>query len=750
MDDILSGLNQPQIKAVTAPSGPVLVLAGPGSGKTRVLTRRLAYIINNLGVAPFHILSMTFTNKAAKEMQTRVEAMLGNAMSGIWLGTFHSICARILRREAAYLPVGQNFVIYDGNDQETLVKNALESMGISPKQFYPGGILSSISKVKNEMLTPDTMPVLDYRDEIVQRVYGIYQAKLTASNALDFDDLLLCTAQMFAKHQDVRDRYARRFEHILVDEFQDTNQAQYALLRALAGHHNNLFVVGDEDQSIYRWRGADYRNVLRFESDYPQCTKILLEQNYRSSQTVLDAARAVIDNNDHRTPKALFSDRGAGEKIKLYEAEDDQLEAAFVVDTISQALASRRAQGGDFAVMYRTNAQSRLLEEAFLRSNLAYRLVGAQRFYGRREVKDVISYLRLVQNPNDEISLARVINVPPRGVGDKTLLTLQQRANALNQQVGQVLLDLVKGDKSEHWSLFPRRSAVALADFASRLAGWQADKDRMSLADLFDRILEQVGYKEYIDDQSEEGEDRWGNVEELRRLAVECEEMTAFLERVALVSDQDTLPEDASVPTLLTLHAAKGLEFPEVFILGLDQGLLPHSRSKDDPEEMAEERRLFYVGLTRAQRKLYLVRARRRGYHGRYEETVESPFLSEIPENLYSEKRKRSRGYRYEALDDDGSASWGYRERSSSSYRSTYSSGTARATSPAPKPRSAPVVQARYACNQRVRHPMYGEGWVMESRVEDGDETVDVSFDSVGFKRLVASLANLEIIEKKK
>ena len=421
--------------------------------------------------------------------------------------------------------------------------------------------------------------------------------------------------RLLADHADIRDAYAHKFEHVLVDEFQDTNTAQYELLRLLSSYHGNIFVVGDEDQSIYRWRGADYKNVLRFEKDYPDSRKILLEQNYRSTRTVVETARAVIDRNTARTRKNLFSERPEGLKITLFEAMDDHAEAAYVVDTIAQLISSRQANAGDLAVMYRTNAQSRLLEEAFIRSGMPYRLVGAQRFYGRREIKDVISYLRLASNPADEISLARAIGVPPRGIGDKTLTTLALAAQRAGMPPGEVLLDLGRNaDGSRFWEEFKGRGAALLADFGAMLANWQKLAAEVPLPALFDAIVADSGYQAYLVDGSEEGDYRWENVMELRRLAFEFQELglIPFLENLALVGDQDTVPEQAEAPTLLTLHAAKGLEFNTVFITGLDEGFLPHSRSRDDPEEMAEERRLFYVGLTRAKDRLYLVRAEQR------------------------------------------------------------------------------------------------------------------------------------------
>ena len=428
--DFLDKLNPQQRQAVTAGAGPILVLAGPGSGKTRVLTQRVAYLIANEGVRPYQMLAVTFTNKAAREMGNRVRDMLGElASDGLWLGTFHSICARLLRRESEHLPFDASFVIYDDDDQQRVVKAAIRDLNLDEKTYRPQSVHGAISRAKNDLIFPEEYPTQTYRDEVVKRVYQRYQELLKQNNAVDFDDLLLWTAHLLSEFPTVREKYAQRFRHVLVDEFQDTNFAQYVLLKHLASGHNNIFVVGDPDQSVYRWRGADYRNVQRFEQDFPDAQVILLEQNYRSKQTILNAAMAVIDRNPHRRRKNLFSERGAGDKVTYYEALDDYSEAAFVVDTIASLVAGNKVQPGNCAVMYRTNAQSRLLEEAFLQARLPYRLVGAQRFYGRREVKDIIAYLRLVHNPADEISLDRVINLPPRGIGDKTIDVLRAWAD---------------------------------------------------------------------------------------------------------------------------------------------------------------------------------------------------------------------------------------------------------------------------------------------------------------------------------
>src|SRR5688572_15138659 len=613
--DFLDKLNPQQRNAVTAADGPVLVVAGPGSGKTRVLTQRIAHLIANEGVRPWQILAVTFTNKAARSMEERVKHLLPDqAIEGIMLGTFHSICARLLRREAEHLPIESNFVIFDSDDQERIVKTIIREFNLNDKLYRAASVHGAISRAKNELIGADDSPINTYRDEVVKRVYTEYQKRLIASNAVDFDDILVYTARLLEENPTVRDKYAQRFRHVLVDEFQDTNLAQYALVKHLASHHKNIFCVGDPDQSIYAWRGADYRNIRRFEQDFPDAQTILLEQNYRSRQNILDAAMGVIDRAQNRKKKKLFSDRGEGEKIFFYEARDDYGEASFVVDTIAQLVASGDFEPKDCAVMYRTNAMSRLIEEAFLQARLPYKLVGAQRFYGRREVKDVISFLRLVHNPADEAAIGRVINIPPRGIGEKTLTTLHLVARQNNVNAGGILLDLARGAESPHYKSFTGRAAIPLADFGGMLSNWTAHAPTDTVPELFDRILRDINYKEYIvEDDSEESLDRWENVQELKRLAMEYSTRTLdeFLENVALVADQDTIT-DSNAPTLLTLHAAKGLEYGAVFIVGLDDGIIPHSRSFDEPEQMEEERRLFYVGITRAKDRLYLLRSEER------------------------------------------------------------------------------------------------------------------------------------------
>jgi DNA helicase-2/ATP-dependent DNA helicase PcrA len=738
--DYLNELNPRQHMAVTADSGQTLVLAGPGSGKTRVLTYRIAYLVQAMGVRPYHILAVTFTNKAAREMGARLANLLDSSVNDLWLGTFHAMCARLLRREADYLPFSNSFVIMDADDQLQIIKQAIKDLNLEKQEKKPTFILTTISNAKNDLIQPQDFIVDDNdRKKNIPKIYKRYQELLKISNAVDFDDLLLWAVRLLQENPAVKENYNHRFEHILVDEFQDTNRAQYELLRLLAGPQAGMFVVGDEDQSIYRWRGADYHNVERFQQDYPQAAKILLEQNYRSTQTVLDAARAVIDRNTHRTRKKLFSDRGKGERIICHEAKNGSYEANYVVDTIQRLIKNREIGGGDVAIMYRTNAQSRLLEEAFIRQGMPYRLVGAQRFYGRSEVKDIIAFLRLIQNPIDEISLLRVINIPPRDIGTTTQSYLVSLAHKLNLSAGDLILDLATfGSNSQFAQFFKTRKISCLSEFGKKIRHWQEqNENENNLVSLFDLIISDVNYQEYLSNDTEKGTERWENVQELRRLAIEYQErgLTDFLETIALVADQDTLSENGNVPTLLTLHAAKGLEFSHVFIVGLDEGLLPHSRSFGDEEEMAEERRLLYVGMTRARNRLYLVRAKERfeldylrTENNRYEFGTRSRFLIDIPAELVqTTSPSHVTAYRMPA------PSWNEARQPQNTFQRQAAA-------------SAPPAQQRFKPMMRVRHVTFGDGVVLESRLEDGDETVSVHFESVGLKRLAASLANLEII----
>ncbi len=760
--EYIDQLNPRQHEAVTAGTGQTLVIAGPGSGKTRVLTQRIVYLMRVMGVRPYNILAVTFTNKAAKEMQTRIEGTLGESVQGsMWIGTFHAICARILRREAGALPFDSNFVIMDADDQQSLIKRIVKELSLDDKAFRPNALRNSISAAKNNLQFPEDMPRSNYREETLYRVYERYQKALLNSNSLDFDDLLLWTHKLLHDNPQIRENYGRRFHHVLVDEFQDTNTVQYQLLKQLASVNLNLFAVGDEDQSIYRWRGADYRNIMQFEKDYPECRKILLEQNYRSTQNVLDAAGGVIDRNKNRTPKKLFSDRGSGDLIALYEAEDDRDEARFVADTIQTLIKNGNAKGSDFAVLYRTNAQSRLFEDAFLYRGMAYRLVGAQRFYGRREVKDIIAYLRLVYNLHDQISLTRVINTPTRGIGAKAVENLNLAAYESQKSAGEILQDLGRlGPESVYWPQMGR-SALNLADFGAKLNGWQEQMNGdPSIVSLMDRIIRETGYQSWIEADNDGEDDRWDNIEELRKMAFEYEErgISDFLQNLALVSDQDTLGENIDSPTLMTLHAAKGLEFNRVFIIGMDDGVLPHSRSFDDPEEMGEERRLFYVGITRARNSLTLTRAETRVSFGVPESMIRSRFLNDIPQELIRElntagasrtSAQKARASRWEntpswsrSAFNAGSRGTSTYTRSSEPIRRTGASFT-RTASSAPAAAAKPDAASQFKPLDKVRHPTWGEGTILESKIEGGDEILTVQFASVGLKKLVAGMTKL-------
>ena len=720
----LEELNEQQIKAVKANPGPVLVLAGPGSGKTRVLTHRVAYVIGELGVRPYHVMAVTFTNKAADEMRERVAQLLGRDIHGLTLGTFHATCARFLRTEAEHLPVDSNFVIFDADDQVRLVKRIIQDLNLDDKRYRPRGVHGAISSAKNELYLPEEFPINTYRDEVVARVYERYQNQLLTSNAMDFDDLLLWMAVLLSDHPQIREKYARRFEHVLVDEFQDTNMAQYTLLNHLASYHENIFVVGDSDQSIYRWRGADYRNVMRFESDFPEARIILLEQNYRSTQNILDVAMSVIDRNPNRTQKSLFTDRGSGKRVIVQELYDDREQAEYVVQTITNLIHTKKAEPGDFAVMYRTNAQSRLLEEAFLSANLPYRLVGAQRFYGRREVKDIIAYLRLILNPDDIVSLTRIISTPPRGIGTKTYASLRTQSQQLGITPGQLLLLLADPEAEVH-ERFSSRADRVLTRFGELLVSWRAEQGEIPPVETLEKVLTDVDYRTYNEDGSEEGAERWENVIELKRLASEYQTvgLTEFLEDVALISDQDTLEDESPAPTLLTLQATKGLEFPRVFIIGLNDGVLPHKRSFEDPEAMQEERRLFYVGITRAQDQLYLSHALNQYTYGYMEPSQPSRYYRDIPPDLREEGGNHRLG-EYQTRSSQVIRPWEDEEEEE------------------PEP-----VEKKYHPGLKVEHPKWGKGMVLNSKIQDDDEVVDVYFDQVGLKKLIASLAKLSSLE---
>ncbi len=744
--DLLSQLNPAQRKAVEIIEGPVLVLAGPGSGKTRVLTYRVAYLLKEVRIAPHNVLAVTFTNKAAREMRDRLGTLVGEEkLRDLTIGTFHATCARFLRRDGERVGLGSGFVIFDEDDQSALIKQILKDLNLNDKVYRPGAVLGSISRAKNEMIGPEQYIAPTYWHEAVRRIYQRYQQLLRDNNAVDFDDLLNYTVQLFQEHSDVLTRYQRRYVYLHVDEFQDTNVSQYTIVRLLAGKYHNIFCVGDEDQSIYAWRGADYRNVQRFREDFPEAKVVLLEQNYRSTQTILDVAHSIIRRNSTRTDKRLWTENVRGIPIEIFEAYNEQEEAQFVVDEIARLVKQGKYKPGQFAIFYRTNAQSRTIEEAFVRRGMLYRLVGATRFYQRREVKDLLAYLRLIHNPNDTISFNRILNVPPRGIGRKTQEDLQHVAERLHVPL-RTALQMIKQEEaaaqngqetegerkpSPFAQYFDTRTRRVLIAYANILEELHAAKDTIPVTDLFDRLVERIGYEEYLRDGSREGEDRWANVMELRTVTRDFNlsdpgtGLAEFLEHAALISDVDALAQKEDVPVLMTLHMAKGLEFPVVFIVGMEEGIFPHSRSFDEPLQMEEERRLCYVGITRAKERLYLLYAFRRSHYGESEPGEPSRFLKDIPREFVKTKGSEKRTSLEELLSE-------LKQRKQTSWESV------RTAEPPPQ-----TVQ-QFATGDKVRHATFGDGVVVSSKMNGNDEELTVAFGDKGIKRLIASFAKLE------
>ncbi len=763
--DILAELNPKQREAVETIEGPLLIVAGPGSGKTRVITHRIAYLVRVAGVRPYRIAAVTFTNKASREMRLRLDTLLGPSARDLTAGTFHSFCAMILRREGGNIGLDNNFAIYDDSDQVSLIKRSMKEVDVDPKRFSPRAIQSAMSNAKSVLLGVEGfgMKKETYFDEIVHRVYERYDHLISQSGAVDFDDLLLKTYFLFENFPDVTRKYQERYVHFMIDEFQDTNVVQYAIARQLSQSYRNLCVVGDPDQSIYSWRNADIRNILSFQSDYAEAKIIALEENYRSTQTILDAARSVIAANSQRVDKNLWTKNGQGVPIVVKEEYNEQDEAQSVVKEIQSLTRSEGYDLGDIAVMYRVNAQSRALEESCLRYGVPYQVVGGQKFYQRQEVKDLAAYLRLVANPHDDVALARVVNVPTRGIGQRTLdeLTRIARGSSISMfaaietitQAGEQAQALGNNTSNP----FAPRSAKALVNFHDLVSRLVDESKNLDLIELIDLTLERTGYKRYLLEDAERGEDRWENIQEFRSSARDflqlgiVEGLTAFLESVSLVSDIDTFEEKAEAMTLITLHQAKGLEFPVVFMVGMEEGILPHIRSMDDASEMEEERRLCYVGVTRAKDRLYLLRAFRRGFRGGSEPSVPSRFLADIPQELIlvpgqadpMPKAKPTMGW------TPGSG-----KKSPTRANSTAIGSVRRIqrNDDAPKPRrtrDAPApAKPTFATGDKVRHSKFGEGIVMSSTPSGGDFEVTVAFkDSNGVKRLLLSFAPLEKME---
>jgi DNA helicase-2/ATP-dependent DNA helicase PcrA len=796
---ILEGLNPAQHDAVVHAEGPLLILAGPGSGKTRVIAHRIAYLIDEQGVSPGAIMAVTFTNKAARELRARVEALLGPVARGITLGTFHAVCSRILRIDGETIGVPRGFVIYDDADQMALMKRVCNEYSLEPRQYPPRAILSVISRAKSELIGPDAYAkkVASYFEEITSRCYGRYQAMLTENGALDFDDILMKTVELLRDHQDVQEKYMDRYRHVLVDEFQDTNIAQYVLAKAIAPPPDaNICVVGDPDQSIYSWRSADIRNILNFERDYPKATVVRLEQNYRSTQTILDGATRIIAANKQRKDKALWTEKGPGDPIVVYEAYNQEEEAAFVANEVKRLTKGSGLRLGDVAVMYRTNAQSRALEERFVSDRLPYRLVGGTRFYERREIKDLLAYLRLVLNPFDSISLDRVLNVPPRRIGDRTQQELRSWAQSLgvpaytalqllagvtaaegspggsaegaaplpggvggvppvlsDSGAEQTERDVQRGpvingrlpsmDAPAIASPFANAARVSLVAFLTLLNELIAGAPSRTVSQLLTLVIEKTRYRDYLTDAFPvDGEERWENVMELRNVAAQFDELEPehalmrFLEDVALMSDADEYDERIEAVTLITLHAAKGLEFPVVFIVGMEEGLLPHIRSFDDPAQMEEERRLAYVGVTRAKDRLYLVRAFRRALMGQGSHNPPSRFLKDLPPELVHVAQQNVE-HAYSRPARDRLPAW-------NTMLGDVQPTRVRVGADDPQPRA---LTASFAAGDHVRHARFGEGIVVNAVLTSNgaDQEVTVAFKGEsGVKKLLLSFAPLE------
>ena len=787
---ILQGLNEPQQQAVITTEGPLLIVAGPGSGKTRVITHRIAYLVDQCGVNPWQILAVTFTNKAAREMRERLDRLLLSRSEDVTMGTFHAVCARILRRHGERVGLDRNFTIYDQDDQVDAIKSAMQLADVDPKRYNPRAVLSRISAAKSVLQDSHAMgrAAYDSGDEYgahwidaCARVYRYYEEALARQNALDFDDLLVRTTHLLQQDAEVQEQYHRRYRYLLIDEFQDTNVAQYRLAQLLTGEHRNLCVVGDPDQSIYSWRNADIGNILSFQTDYPGATVISLGENYRSTQNILKAADGVIANNSERIERELFTSNPTGDPVTLHEAFSEEDEALWAVDEVSRLARTGRYRNGDCAIMYRINAQSRAFEDQCMRQGIPYRLVGGVRFYHRKEIKDTVCYLRVIFNPDDEVSLQRVINQPPRGLGAKSVQQLiafaAQRGLTSRQAMREVAA--ARAEKLPCPIDVTARAARSMADLSVTLDRLTDASRELGVADLLDRTLDMSGLAKHIHAQ-DDGDERWENILELRGLAEDYgpsgndtpDGLSAFLERVSLVSDVDAYEQSEDSLTLITLHQAKGLEFPVVLMAGMEEGLLPHSRSMDTLAEIEEERRLCYVGMTRAKERLYLLRAFRRRYPSSGGVSLPSRFLEELPDEVmatpahdrppgsraeshglnpsrssrnsdvtiggsYAQERRASRTRLGDGSGTGGDATRG-RLRGNIDERLTEWTSGRRAPSE-PEPERLPL-----AVGEIVLHPTFGEGVVQEVDGSGETEQATVNFPGAGMKRLLVSLARLE------
>lgn len=750
---LLDGMNDKQAEAVKATEGPLLVMAGAGSGKTRVLTHRVAYLIEEKGVLPWNILAITFTNKAAREMKERVGKLLGESARDVWVSTFHALCVRILRRDIEKLNFNRAFTIADTSEQRTLMKRICSELNIDTKKFDPRSILSAISNAKNALQTPDeyAKEANGMFEQLVARAYKLYQQELEANQSLDFDDLIMKTIELFEQDPETLEFYQDKFHYIHVDEYQDTNDAQYKLVNLLAQKYHNLCVVGDADQSIYGWRGANMNNILNFERDYPNAHTVMLEQNYRSTQTILDAANEVIKNNVQRKKKNLWTENGKGDKISYYRAQNEHDEAQFIVSKIKEEHDQHGYNFNDFAVLYRTNAQSRMIEETFLKSSVPYTMVGGHKFYDRKEIRDVLGYLTLIVNPQDSISFTRVVNTPKRGIGMTSVEHLREFAD------------------ENHWSLLQAAENVDIANTISTRTRTKIDQfgqlmrdltkqaEFLNLTDLTEEILERSGYNKSLkDDRSLEAQTRRENLDEFKSVTKEYDEqhkddddsnlqkVTNFLADLALVSDQDDVDEQAPAVTLMTLHAAKGLEFPVVFLVGMEEGIFPLSRAIMEDDELEEERRLAYVGITRAKKKLYLTNAFSRLLYGRIQRNQPSRFVEEInPDLLQFENGDGEPSLNGQKLPFGGDAATAttYHHQQKHQYRSAGK-------------RVKPVTntgtgadKVSWKTGDKVSHKKWGQGTVVKVSGSGNDMELDIAFPDQGVKRLLAGFAPIKKVD---
>ena len=760
MQNLIEGLNDKQKEAVLATEGPCLVIAGAGSGKTKVLTHKIAYLISEKNVKPYNILAITFTNKAASEMKQRVEKIVGDVAQEMWMGTFHSICVRILRRFIDRIGFDTSFLIFDTSDQKTVVKECLKALNIDDKTFSDRSVLSEISNAKNEMLTPKAYQAKysgEFRKEKIGQVYELYQKRLRENNAIDFDDIINYTIDILSENPDVLQYYTEKFKYVLVDEYQDTNKAQFTLVTILASRYGNITVVGDNDQGIYSFRGADISNILNFEKDFPGTKIIKLEQNYRCTGNILKAANAVIKHNENKYEKKLWTENEEGSLPCLYQAEDEYDEANYVVKQIEHLKTEEYLKPKDFVILYRMNAQSRAIEDILRRENIPYKIVGGLKFYERKEIKDTIAYLRLIHNTSDNLSLKRIINEPKRGIGKTSLDKIQE----ISDRTGTSMYEIIK--HAEEFEL--NRVKANAEEFINLIEELRLKKQELSISELLKEVLNKSGYTRALElENTVEAETRMQNLEEFLTVAIEFEEESAdntlpeFLESITLSSDVDEMQDEDNTVTLMTLHSAKGLEFPVVFLVGMEEGIFPGYKSIGEPKELEEERRLFYVGITRAKQFLHLTCAKHRTIFGSTSYNAVSRFIKEIPDNLLDGVVNNDQEEKF----NDMSYNWEYGKTSAGKVttykfdeakteikpKSTYQFRTAESflSSLSQKQASSEVDITKYKEGMRIYHKKFGEGIIQKIEAEGDDYKLDIQFDKSGHKRLMAKFANLEII----